>query len=66
MNGRALLTHMGKYQARIAADVILNGSTIEAWADHRAVPRVVFTDPQLATVGLTEREAASRASTCGS
>ena len=57
VNGRALLTHMGKYQARIAADVILKGSSLEAWADHRAVPSVVFTDPQLATVGLTEREA---------
>ena len=57
MNGRALLTHMGKYQARIAADVILKGSSLEAWADHRAVPSVVFTDPQLAAVGLTEREA---------
>ena len=57
VNGRVLLTHMGKYQARIAADVILKGSSLEAWADHRAVPSVVFTDPQLATVGLTEREA---------
>ena len=56
-NGRVLLTHMGKYQARIAADAILNGSTVEAWADHRAVPSVVFTDPQLAMVGLTEAKA---------
>lgn len=56
-NGRSLLTHMGKYQARIAADAILNGSTVEAWADHRAVPSVVFTDPQLAMVGLTEAQA---------
>ena len=55
--GAALLTHMGKYQARIAADAILNGSTVEAWADHRAVPSVVFTDPQLAMVGLTEAKA---------
>ena len=38
VNGRTLLTHMGKYQARIAADAILQGSTVEAWADHRAVP----------------------------
>ncbi len=56
-NGRTLLTHMGKYQARIAADAILHGSSATAWADHRAVPSVVFTDPQLAMVGLTEEKA---------
>ena len=65
VNGRSLLTHMGKYQARIASDVILKGSTATAWADHRAVPSVVFTDPQIASVGVTERAAASRGSTCG-
>ncbi|MDQ3978516.1 MAG: NAD(P)/FAD-dependent oxidoreductase [Actinomycetota bacterium] len=57
VNGRALLTHMGKYQARLAADAIL-GRPAEAWADHRAIPRVVFTDPQVAAVGLTEHGAA--------
>jgi dihydrolipoamide dehydrogenase len=57
VNGRNLLTHMGKYQARIAGDAILHGATTLAWADHRAVPAVVFTDPQLASVGLTEQEA---------
>lgn len=57
VNGRSLLTHMGKYQARIAADAILQGSKVEAWADHRVVPSVVFTDPQLASVGLTEAQA---------
>jgi dihydrolipoamide dehydrogenase len=52
-NGRSLLTHMGKYQARIAADVILGkGSTAKA-----AVPRVTFTDPQVCAVGLTESAA---------
>lgn len=56
VNGRALLTHQGKYQARIVGDVI-GGRDIEAWADHRAVPRVVFTDPQIAAVGLTEQGA---------
>ncbi|MBW3602992.1 MAG: NAD(P)/FAD-dependent oxidoreductase [Actinobacteria bacterium] len=56
VNGRALLTHQGKYQARILGDV-LAGRDVEAWADHRAVPRVVFTDPQVAAVGLTERRA---------
>jgi dihydrolipoamide dehydrogenase len=56
VNGRALLTHMGKYQARLAADVIL-GRDAAAWADKRAIPRVTFTDPQVAAVGLTERQA---------
>ena len=58
-NGRALLTHMGKYQARIATDVI-RGRDIEAWADHRAIPRVIFTDPEVGAVGLTERTARER------
>lgn len=57
VNGLALLTHMGKYQGRIAADVIL-GREVADIADHRAVPRVTFTDPQVAAVGLTEAEAA--------
>jgi pyruvate/2-oxoglutarate dehydrogenase complex dihydrolipoamide dehydrogenase (E3) component len=55
-NGRALLTHMGKYQARIAADVIL-GKPAAARADRAIVPRVTFTDPQVCAVGLTERQA---------
>jgi dihydrolipoamide dehydrogenase len=56
VNGRALLTHQGKYQARICGDVIL-GKQITAWADHVAVPGVVFTDPQIGSVGLTEAKA---------
>jgi dihydrolipoamide dehydrogenase len=55
-NGRALLTHMGKYQARIAADVIL-GKGAASVADHGIIPRVTFTDPQVCAVGLTEAEA---------
>jgi len=51
VNGRSLLTHMGKYQARACADVIL-GKDATAWADSNAVPAVVFTDPQVASVGL--------------
>jgi pyruvate/2-oxoglutarate dehydrogenase complex dihydrolipoamide dehydrogenase (E3) component len=59
VNGRNLLTHMGKYQARLAGDHIL-GKPVEAWADTRATPQVIFTHPQVASVGLTEAEARER------
>ena len=55
-NGRALLTHMGKYQARIASDVIL-GKDATARADAGIVPRVTFTDPQVCGVGWTAAQA---------
>jgi dihydrolipoamide dehydrogenase len=58
-NGRAQLTHMGKYQARIAADVIL-GREVRDLASVDVVPRVTFTDPQVCAVGLTEAQARSR------
>jgi pyruvate/2-oxoglutarate dehydrogenase complex dihydrolipoamide dehydrogenase (E3) component len=58
-NGRALLTHMGKYQGRIAADVIL-GREITDRASGDVVPRVTFTDPQVSAVGLTEAQARER------
>ena len=55
VNGRALLTHMGKYQARIAADAILGegGPCIAMTAEGERSPRVIFTDPQVAAVGYT-------------
>lgn len=64
VNHRALLTHQGKYQARAAGDVIAARATgaevrDEPWgahvatADHGAVPQVTFTDPEVASVGLT-------------
>jgi pyruvate/2-oxoglutarate dehydrogenase complex dihydrolipoamide dehydrogenase (E3) component len=53
VNGRALLTHMGKYQARVAADVILGDEAVCLLVDGARAPRVVFTDPQLAAVGYT-------------
>jgi dihydrolipoamide dehydrogenase len=52
VNGRVLLTHMGKYQAWVAAAGIL-GEDAEASSDHVGPPRVVFTDPQVAAVGRT-------------
>ena len=59
VNGRNLLTHMGKYQARIAGRAIL-GEKDTAWADERAVTQVVFSNPQVASVGWTEAEAKKR------
>ena len=58
VNGRILLTHMGKYQARLAAEHILgNPSAAEHGADGKQSPRVIFTDPQVAAVGHTEQTA---------
>ncbi|MGW1799544.1 dihydrolipoyl dehydrogenase family protein [Streptomyces sp. NPDC001984] len=69
VNHRALLTHQGKYQARIAGAAIAaraSGVPIlesDPWgahaatADHDAVPQVVFTDPEAAAVGLSLAEA---------
>jgi pyruvate/2-oxoglutarate dehydrogenase complex dihydrolipoamide dehydrogenase (E3) component len=54
VNGRALFTHMGKYQARLAADHILGRETaIEHGADGPLSPHVIFTEPQVAAVGHT-------------
>lgn len=68
VNRRALFTHQGKYQARVAGAVIAaraRGERLDTgrWARHsstadvEAVPGVVFTDPEIASVGLTVREA---------
>jgi pyruvate/2-oxoglutarate dehydrogenase complex dihydrolipoamide dehydrogenase (E3) component len=57
--GLAPFTHMGKYQARVAADVLTGRDTRDR-ASRRAVPRVTFTDPQVCAVGLTTAEAAER------
>ncbi|MBY8858465.1 NAD(P)/FAD-dependent oxidoreductase [Nocardia sp. CA2R105] len=69
VNHRALLTHQGKYQARIVGGVIADraaGIALDtgAWgrnvgtADHLAVPQVVFTDPEIGAVGLSSEDAA--------
>ncbi|MFB4349713.1 dihydrolipoyl dehydrogenase family protein [Microbacterium sp. CR_7] len=68
VNGRVLLTHQGKYQARAAGDVIAaraKGDAVDdapwgrhvATADHAAAPQVTFSYPEVASVGLTEAEA---------
>jgi pyruvate/2-oxoglutarate dehydrogenase complex dihydrolipoamide dehydrogenase (E3) component len=55
-NGRVLLTHMGKYQGRLAADHIL-GRSVSLRSDGRLSPRVIFTEPQVAAVGHTLQSA---------
>ncbi|MGH3066374.1 MAG: dihydrolipoyl dehydrogenase family protein [Gaiellaceae bacterium] len=49
--GVGLLTHLGKYQARVAA---ANIAGFDVTADYRAIPAAVFTDPQVATVGVMD------------
>jgi pyruvate/2-oxoglutarate dehydrogenase complex dihydrolipoamide dehydrogenase (E3) component len=59
INGRALFTHMGKYQGRVAADHVLGSDTaLQHGADGPLSPRVIFTDPQVAAVGYTASSAA--------
>jgi pyruvate/2-oxoglutarate dehydrogenase complex dihydrolipoamide dehydrogenase (E3) component len=56
VNGRALLTHVGKYQALVATATIMNRPARVAW-DGDLSPRVVFTEPQIAAVGRTLAQA---------
>jgi len=64
VNHRALVTHQGKYQARVSGDAIVaraTGAPLDdqpwgrhvATADRATVPQVVFTDPEVASAGLT-------------
>ncbi len=67
VNHRVLLTHQGKYQGRACGDGIAARAKgqfdpapwgkYSATADHRAVPSVIFTDPEVGSVGLTEAQA---------
>jgi pyruvate/2-oxoglutarate dehydrogenase complex dihydrolipoamide dehydrogenase (E3) component len=59
VNRRSLLTHSGKYQARVACETIL-GRDAAATSDLGGPPRVTFTDPQIAAVGLTAEKAADQ------
>lgn len=68
VNHRVLLTHQGKYQARALGETLVaraggNPVDLEPWgrhaatADDRAVPQVIFTDPEIASVGHTAASA---------
>jgi pyruvate/2-oxoglutarate dehydrogenase complex dihydrolipoamide dehydrogenase (E3) component len=66
--GRSLLTHMGKYQARIVGEVIAERaagrrpddaefSRFSSAAGHGGRPQVTFTNPEVGSAGLTEKQA---------
>jgi pyruvate/2-oxoglutarate dehydrogenase complex dihydrolipoamide dehydrogenase (E3) component len=56
MTGKGSFTHVSMYQADIAiADILGVGGVADA--DYRALPRVTFTDPEVASVGLTQAQA---------
>jgi pyruvate/2-oxoglutarate dehydrogenase complex dihydrolipoamide dehydrogenase (E3) component len=55
VTGKGVFTHLAVYQGRIAAADVLGQA--HAAADYRALPRVTFTDPEVASVGLTEAQA---------
>ncbi len=56
VTGGMMLAHVASHQAIVAVDNIMGRNNI---MDYRAVPNVIFTDPEIATVGLSEREAAA-------
>ncbi len=68
VTGAALLTHMGKYQARACADLVVARATgadeddaaLRATSTAHAVTQVIFTDPEVAAVGPTAEQARSR------
>jgi pyruvate/2-oxoglutarate dehydrogenase complex dihydrolipoamide dehydrogenase (E3) component len=55
ITGKGAFTHMAMYQADIVVNDILGNDVVPA--DYRAVPRVTFTDPEIGSVGITERDA---------
>ncbi|WP_273844009.1 dihydrolipoyl dehydrogenase family protein [Rubrobacter calidifluminis] len=57
VTGVALFTHVAKYQGRVVADNILGR---ERRADYRGIPRVVFSEPEIAACGLTADQARER------
>ncbi|BAS29179.1 mercury(II) reductase [Limnochorda pilosa] len=60
--GSQMATPVGAHDGGIVAENALNGAQVEV--DHAVIPRAIFTDPELASVGLTDREAAEKGYAC--
>jgi pyruvate/2-oxoglutarate dehydrogenase complex dihydrolipoamide dehydrogenase (E3) component len=58
VTGVALFTHVAKYQGRVAADTILGKARTAGYA---GIPRVIFSDPEIAAVGITRAQAEEQA-----
>ncbi len=56
VNGRSLLTHMGKYQAHVLSEILADRRS-EGVAERNGSPQVIFTEPQIAAVGFTLQDA---------
>lgn len=54
VTGNYMYTHVGVYESRVVANNILHRTKVTP--DYRAVPRVVFTTPEIASVGMTEAD----------
>jgi mercuric reductase len=64
VTGTYQFTPVAQYEARVAVDNMFGGNGVRAEYDF--LPTVIFTDPELAAVGLTEQEAESRGLECES
>ena len=61
--GSQMATPVGAHDGKIAAHNALSGEPLRT-VDHRVIPRAIFTDPQLAVVGLTDEEATAAGIAC--
>ena len=62
-HGSQMATPVGSRQGGIAAQNALSGTPLRA-VDHRVIPRTIFTDPEVAVVGMTEAEAIAAGHRC--
>ena len=62
-HGSQMATPVGSRQGGIAAQNALSGKPMKS-VDHRVIPRTIFTDPEVAVVGMTEKEAIAAGHRC--